>query len=217
MARFPTDGIVYLVTQESLSADRTTLDIVDAAIQGGVDVVQLREKDRSARERYQLGRRLRERTVEADIPFIVNDRVDIALAVDADGVHLGDGDLPVDVAREQLGPDAIIGRSVSTPAAAREAEQTGANYLGVGSIFHTDSKDTEPDESAIGLEQLREIRDATTIPIVGIGGITSTNASDVVTTGANGVAVISAITAADDPQRATEALSTAVKNGDASE
>lgn len=216
MSRFPARDVVYLVTQEDLSAGRSTIEVVDGAIDGGVDVVQLREKDQPARDRYQLGRELRERTAEASVTLIVNDRVDIAQAVDADGVHLGEEDLPISVARNQLGPNAIIGRSVSTVADAQQAEDAGADYLGVGSIFNTSSKDTPPAESAIGPERVREIQTRTTCPVIGIGGITPDNAADVVAAGAAGVAVISAITKADDPRGATERLSTAVANGRAS-
>lgn len=200
----------YLVTGAALSAGRSTVEIVEAAIAGGIDVVQLREKSMSARDRYDLGLRLRELTREADVPLIVNDRVDLAAAIDADGVHLGDEDLPVAVAREQLGADAVIGRSTSTVAAAREAEQAGADYLGVGAVYPTDSKDTDDEGTEIGLERVREIDAAVDIPFVGIGGITAENAADVVAAGADGVSVITAITAADDPEAATADLAEAV-------
>ncbi len=212
MPCMPRSGIVYLVTQESLSAGRSTVEIVEGAIRGGANVIQLREKDRPARERYELGRELRARTETAGVTFIVNDRIDLARAVEANGVHLGDEDLPIEVAREQLGPEAVIGRSVSTPDAAVKAEQAGADYLGVGSIFRTGSKDTPPEETAIGLDRVAAIRDSTGIPIVGIGGIDATNAGAVVAAGAAGVAVISAITTAADPEAATQQLSRAVIN-----
>ena len=208
------DWDVYLVTQASLSAGRSTAAVVAAAIEGGVDAVQLREKGRSARERYDLGLRLRTLTREAGVTFVVNDRVDIAAAVDADGVHLGDDDLPITVARESLGEDAIIGRSVSTVAEARDAARAGADYLGVGTVFHTDSKDDVPEEEhGIGTERVGAIADAVSLPLVGIGGITAANAPDVVAAGADGVAVISAITGAEDPAAATAALGDAVERG----
>ncbi|GAB3690626.1 thiamine phosphate synthase [Salinarchaeum chitinilyticum] len=207
------DPIVYLVTQADASAGRGTIEIVEAAIDGGVDVVQLREKNAPARTRYDLGRELRELTAAADVPLIVNDRIDLAIAVDADGVHLGDEDLPVAVAREQLGPDAIVGRSVSTPEAARAAENAGADYLGVGAIYPTDSKDKPPEESDLGPEGIRAVREATDLPLVGIGGIDAENAGDVVAAGAEGIAVISAITQAEDPAAATRDLASAVSQG----
>lgn len=204
---------VYLVTEARLSAGRSTVDIVEAAIRGGVDIVQLREKETGVRDRYALGETLRERTHDADIPLIVNDRIDLAAAIDADGVHLGDDDLPVSVAREQLGDSAIIGRSVSTPEAAIEAERAGADYLGVGSVYGTTSKETDPEGSNIGLERIRKIRNATELPFVGIGGVTPESAQPVIEAGADGVAVISAITAADDPETATRRLDSAVRAG----
>lgn len=207
----------YLVTGETLSAGRSTVEIVEAAIAGGIDVVQLREKQMPARDRYELGQELRDLTRETDVTLVVNDRVDIAAAIDADGVHLGDDDLPISVAREQLGDDAVVGRSVSTPAAAREAEAAGADYLGVGAVYATSSKDTDPEQSEIGLDRLRAIDDAVDIPFVGIGGITVDNADDVAASGADGVAVISAITKADDPAAATSELNEAVESGSEAE
>ena len=209
----PANWRTYLATQASLSAGRTTPEIVEAAIEGGIDAIQLREKDTSARERYELGVVLRELTTEAGVPLLVNDRVDIAGAIDADGVHLGDSDLPIAAAREILGPEAIIGRSASTVAAARRAQDAGADYLGVGAVYATGSKDDIDDEEyEIGTERVREIADAVSIPILGIGGITADNAGEVAAAGADGVAVISAITAVDDPAAATAALGEAVVN-----
>jgi thiamine-phosphate pyrophosphorylase len=207
-----TDWDVYLVTQENLSAGRSTRDVVEAAIAGGVDVVQLREKDRSARERYHLGRKLRTLTREAGVTFIVNDRVDLAQAIDADGVHLGDADLPISVARESLGTDAVVGRSVSFVEDAVAAERAGADYLGVGAVYSTGSKDDIDDEEyAIGPERVADIAAAVDIPVVGIGGVDADNAGAVIEAGADGVAVITAITRADDPEAATRALGTVVE------
>lgn len=208
------DWSVYLVTEERASAGRGTADVVTAAIDGGVGVVQLREKDYSVRERLELGREVRELTREADVPLIVNDRVGLAQAIDADGVHLGDDDLPVPVAREILGEDAIIGRSASFVEDAVAAEESGADYLGVGSVYATGSKDDVLDEEyAIGPERVQAIADAVSIPLVGIGGITVDNAEAVAAAGADGVAVISAITNAEDPEAATEGLRAAVDAG----
>jgi thiamine-phosphate pyrophosphorylase len=203
----------YLVTQTDLSAGRSTRAVVDAALAGGVDVVQVREKHAAAREQLAIARDLREPTADAGVPLVVNDRVDVALAADADGVHLGDDDLPVADAREMLGEDALIGRSVSTVEAAREAERAGADYLGVGAVYATGSKDVDEDEQAIGLDVVRDIDDAVDIPFVGIGGITPENAADVAAAGADGVAVITAITQADDPEGATRDLAAAVASG----
>lgn len=202
----------YLVTDDAHSAGRETPAVVEAAIQGGVDVVQLREKGMDARDRYQLGRRLRELTAEADVPLVVNDRVDLAVAVDADGVHLGQTDLPVEVAREQLGSNAIVGVSAATVAEARAAADAGADYLGVGAVYGTDSKDVAEDRDGVGPDRIRSITDAVDVPVVGIGGITADNARPVVEAGASGVAVISAITAAADPAAAAAALREVVEH-----
>lgn len=211
MTREPSTYGTYLVTQESASSGRSTLEIVQAAIDGGIDVVQLREKETPARDRYELGLELRELTAEAGIDLIVNDRIDIAQAIDADGVHVGQSDLPVAVARDLLGPDAIVGCSVATVGEATQAEADGADYLGIGTIYGTTSKDVEDYKNEVGPERVAAVTDAVSIPAVGIGGITPENAGPVVEAGAVGVSVISAITAADDPQAATEALVSSVE------
>jgi thiamine-phosphate pyrophosphorylase len=208
-----TDLDAYLVTQTELSGRRSTPAVVEAAIAGGVDVVQVREKGRGAREQLAVARAVRPVTGAADVPLIVNDRVDVAMAADADGVHLGDDDLPVAAARDQLGEDAIVGRSVSTVEGAREAAAAGADYLGVGAVYPTDSKDVDDGNDGVGLERVRAIDAAIDVPFVGIGGVDPDNAADVVAAGADGVAVISAITAADDPEAATRRLSDAVAEG----
>ncbi|MDV7348743.1 thiamine phosphate synthase [Halorubrum distributum] len=200
----------YLVTATSRSAGRTTPEVVAAALDGGVDVVQLRDKAASARERHETGLRLRELTAEAGVPLVVNDRIDLAAAVDADGVHLGQSDLPVAVAREQLGEEAVVGVSASTVEQAEAAEAAGADYLGVGAVYGTDSKDVSGDRNGIGTERIAAVADAVEIPVIGIGGIDAGNAAPVVAAGATGVAVLSAITAAEDPAAATAAIREAV-------
>jgi len=209
----PQDWRTYLVTQESRSAGRSTVEIARAAIDGGVDAIQLRDKNQSAKDRYATGRELRELTAEAGVDLIVNDRADLARAIDADGVHLGQDDLPVPAARDLLGAAAVIGKSTSTVAEAREAEREGADYLGVGAVYGTNSKDVPDDEADFGPEHVAEIVDAVEIPVVGIGGIDASNAAAVAEAGAVGVAVISAITRADDPAAATRALREAVERG----
>ena len=207
----PDQWQTYLVTQASLSKGRSTTEIVAAAIDGGVDAVQLREKDTDIETRYELGRELRELTTEAGVDLIVNDRVDLAHAIGADGVHLGQSDLPVSAAREILGPEATIGASVSTVSEARLAAITGADYLGVGAVFGTDSKaDAESADDALGLDELAEIAAAVKIPVVAIGGVTPDNAASTIEAGAGAGAVISAITTADDPAAATRQLREAV-------
>jgi thiamine-phosphate pyrophosphorylase len=207
----PSEWRAYLVTQQTLSEGRSTTDIVAAAIEGGVDAIQLREKRMDASERYTLGCRLRELTAESDVDLLVNDRVDIAQAIDADGVHLGQSDLSVSVARDLLGEDAIIGASVSTVSEARLAAINGADYLGVGAVYGTTSKPEAPTaDDGLGLETLSNIVQSVKIPVTAIGGITPENAAETIAAGATSVAVISAITGADDPAAATRALRDAV-------
>ena len=207
----PDQWRAYLVTQQSLSAGRSTEEIVEAAIEGGIDAVQLREKGTSAQHRIELGERLRKLTGEAGVDLIVNDRIDIAYAIGADGVHLGQSDPSVSTAREILGPAATIGVSVSTVSEARLAAISGADYLGVGAIYGTDSKpDAETADDGLGVDQLAKIVEAVTIPVIAIGGITAENAAGPIAAGASGVAAISAITAADDPTAATRELRAAV-------
>lgn len=213
----PSAWQTYLVTQSSLSGDRSTSEIVRAAIDGGIDAVQLRDKGLEARDRYEIGLECRELTESANVDLIVNDRVDLARAIDADGVHLGQSDLPVAVARDLLGPDAVVGCSASTVAEATRAEADGADYLGVGAIYGTSSKDVEESNDGVGPDRIREIVGAVSIPVVGIGGITAENAGPVVQSGAAGVAVISAITAAGDPRAATESLAEAVESAQTSD
>ena len=208
----PSSWQTYLVTQESHSADRDTERIVSDALEGGVDVIQLREKGMPAHSRYRRGVQVRALTDEAGVPLIVNDRIDLAKAIAADGVHLGQSDLPVAIARDQLGPDAIVGCSTATVAEARAAVAAGADYLGVGAVFQTDSKDLPDEEHAIGTERVRAIVDAVDVPVIGIGGIDADNAASVINAGATGVAVISAITAAEDPGAAARTLSEVISH-----
>jgi len=202
----PTTWRTYLVTGASHSAGRDTPSVVADALDGGVDMVQLRDKEATARERYHTGQRLREQTEAAGVPLVVNDRIDLARAIDADGVHLGQSDLPAEVARDQLGPSTIVGVSASTVDEARAAAAAGADYLGVGAVFGTTSKDVPDGENGIGTDRVKAVADAVDIPVIGIGGIDASNAASVIDAGATGVAVISAITGADDPRAATAAL-----------
>jgi len=205
-----TDLSTYLVTEEALAAAGDTPAVVEAAVSAGVDVVQLREKGRSARERYAIGKAVRDLCTAADVPMLVNDRVDLALALDADGVHLGAADLPVGVARDLLGPAAIIGRSVTGADAAAAAASEGADYVGVGAVYETQTKAVDDAQQAVGPDRIAAITEQVDIPVVGIGGITASGAPAVIEAGAAGVAVVSAIMAARDPQVATRELRAAV-------
>ena len=210
MKRQP-DYSLCLVTDARLGGGRPLSDLVRAAVEGGVTLVQLREKDGSARSILAQAAALRALLAPRAVPLIVNDRLDLALAAGADGVHLGQGDLPCAVARRLAGPDFLLGVSVSSPAEAAQAESEGADYLGVSPVFDTPTKRDTP--SATGLAGLRAIRAATRLPLVAIGGIHAGNAAEVIRAGADGVAVVSAIMAARDPRAAAHALAAAVFEG----
>lgn len=195
---------LYLVTDEHLSRGRSTVEIVRAAIRGGVDVVQLRGKDLPIREQMAIGRALRAITREAGVLFIVNDRADLALALDADGIHVGQDDLPAELVRQIVGPDRIVGVSAATIAEAQAARAAGADYLGVGPIWGTATKRDAGE--AVGPELITTLKRAVTLPMVGIGGIAAKNAAAVIAAGGDGVAVVSAIVAARDPEAAARDL-----------
>jgi thiamine-phosphate pyrophosphorylase len=198
------DYSLYLVTDRSLSLGRSTIEIVEAAVEGGVTVVQLREKEATSREFLNEGLKIRDFLRLMSIPLIVNDRIDVALALDADGVHVGENDLPVAVVRRILGPDKIIGASALTVADAQAAERQGADYLGLSPIFKTATK---PElEIEIGLEGIAPLRRAVSIPVVGIGSMNARNVYDAVKAGLDGVAVVSAICAHPDPCAAARAI-----------
>lgn len=186
------DFSLYVITDRKIQK-RRNLEVVEEAIAGGASVIQLREKDLSTREFLEEALLLRECTRRHGVLFIVNDRVDIALASGADGVHLGPEDMPLSYAR-RIAPCLIIGYSCDTKEEAQKAERLGADYLGVGTVFPTTTKrDAGP---PIGLERLREIKSSVRIPVVAIGGITLDNVEDVLATGVDGVAVVSAIVGA---------------------
>jgi thiamine-phosphate pyrophosphorylase len=189
---------LYLVTDPDLAGARPLLPIIEAALVGGVGVVQLREKRASPREQLTLGAEIRRMTRRHGASFIVNDRADLALALGADGVHVGPADLPPLETRRLLPPPFWVGVSSGAVPEAQAAERAGADYLGVGPVFATATK---PDAgSPIGLEGLAAIAAAVSIPVVGIGGIDLENAASVIEAGAWGVAVISALIAAEDPE-----------------
>jgi len=203
------DYSLYLVTDRGLARGRSTLEIVSAAVHGGTTIVQLREKDCSTRDFIEQALTIKEFLKDCGVPMIINDRLDVAQAVKADGVHLGQTDMPLKVAKKILGDSMIIGISAESLRDAVEAEKGGADYLGVSPIYATPTKtDTA---LPLGLEGLREIRKAVRIPLVGIGGLNRDNAAEVIRNGADGVAVVSAIVAADDPQTAADALKQIIK------
>lgn len=204
MNRRKFDPSLYVVTDRRLARGRPLERVVQAAIAGGATAIQIREKDVTTRKYVQLARSLRAVTREAGVTFIVNDRIDVALAVDADGVHIGQDDMPVDVARRLIGPDRILGVTVATEEQARRAQAEGADYLGCNAVFATQTK-TDTGQP-LGLEGLRALVRAVTIPFVAIGGINASNAADVMACGVAGIAVVSAVMAADDVEAAAREL-----------
>ena len=201
MSVFPTPCLC-LVTDRHKCAGRSLEDVVAGAVAGGVNLVQLREKDLPAGELFALALRLREITTGRALLW-VNDRVDVALAAGADGVQLGEQGLPMAAAREVAGERLMLGRSVHSVEGAREAESRGAELLMVGSIFPSAS---HPDAVAAGTDMLRSLRDVVGIPYLAIGGVNPQNIPSVIENGASGAAVISAICSSDDPEQSTRAL-----------
>jgi thiamine-phosphate pyrophosphorylase len=197
------DYTLYLVTDRELMSTQTLEEAVEQAIIGGCTLVQLREKNASSLEFYQNALTVKQVTDKYNIPMIINDRVDIALAVDAAGVHVGQSDLPAKVVREIMGDKKIVGVSARTTIQAIQAQQDGANYIGVGALFSTSTK---ADASVIRKERLVEIRKAVTIPIVGIGGINNSNAGELSNTGIDGIAVVSAVISQKDITKAASEL-----------
>lgn len=196
---------LYVITNDRLHPGRPHLDITQAAIQGGADAIQLRDKRASSGKLYHLALELRQHTRKAGVAFIVNDQLDIALSVDADGLHVGQDDLPVKIARRYLGQGKILGASVGSAAEAQKAQKDGADYLGVGPIF--EARVTKPDAGMPhGLDLLSSIRRVCHLPLIAIGGIQDNNVAAVIQAGAACAAVISAVVCAPDMVKAVRQL-----------
>lgn len=189
------DYTLYFITDETIMTTRTVEESVENAISGGATLIQLREKSLSSGEFYRSALRVKKVTSKYNVPLIINDRADIALAVDAAGVHIGQNDLPVKAARKILGEDKIIGVSARTPESAKAAELAGADYLGVGAVNFTSTK---ADAKPVTLDCVKEICRCVSIPIVIIGGVDKSTLSRFARSGVSGAAVISAIAGAAD-------------------
>jgi thiamine-phosphate pyrophosphorylase len=199
------DYSLYLITDRELVGPKDFLTSVRRALEGGVTLLQVREKSASSRAFYDIGLKLKALAAEFAVPLIVNDRVDLALSLDADGVHIGQDDLPLETVRRIIGKDKLLGYSVSNIEEAVYGEKRGADYLGAGPVYPTGSKpDARP---AIGIEGLKAIRERVNIPVVGIGGIGPANLNQVKGTGIAGISVISAVLSQPDPYRAAKELS----------
>jgi thiamine-phosphate pyrophosphorylase len=197
---------VHVISSSGLVPGRGHIEVADAAIEGGADVVQLRAPELSDQELLSVATEIERRCRRGHVLFVVNDRIDIAIAVEAGGAHVGQGDHP-ESARQRLGPRGVLGISVATPEQAGAAERAGADYVGV-TVFATPTK---PEAVPIGLDGLRSIVESTSLRVVGVGGIDPSNARKVLATGAVGVAVISAVGSASDPVVATRRLVEAVR------
>lgn len=197
------DLLLYAVTDRHWLNGRTLYEVVKESLDGGATFIQLREKELDSETFLDEAKELKKLCAKYHVPFVINDNVDIALAMDADGVHVGQSDMEAGNVREKLGPDKIIGVSAQTVEQAVLAEKRGADYLGVGAVFPTGSKDDADDVSH---ETLKAICEAVSIPVIAIGGITKDNTTELAGTGIVGIAVISAIYGQDDIPSATREL-----------
>ncbi|MBQ9763836.1 MAG: thiamine phosphate synthase [Phascolarctobacterium sp.] len=195
------DYSIYLVTDEIALKGRELLPVVEEALQGGVTLVQYRNKNAEGSKLYAEALALKELCDKYNVPLIIDDRLDIAIAVGAAGVHIGQEDIPCNIARQVLGDDYIIGVSAHNPEEARKAIVDGADYLGCGAVYATTTK---AKVTALGLDGLAEIRKAVDIPMVGIGGVDLTNVKDVLATGVEGAAIVRAILGAEDVTATTQ-------------
>ncbi len=201
--------LLYAVTDRAWLHERRLADDVEKALLGGATFVQLREKDASFEEFLEQAREVKEVCKKYNVPFVINDNIEVALAVDADGVHVGQSDMETGSVRQKLGKDKIIGVSTRTVEEALLAQDRGADYLGVGAMFQTSTK---LDAADVTFEELKVICEAVEIPVVAIGGISNHNVMELEGTGIDGVAVVSAIFAAEDIQKATEEMKQNLKN-----
>ena len=196
------DLSLYLVTDKSDDVEKF-LNTIEEAIKGGTTVVQSREKTAETLDFYNLALKVKEITTKYNVPLIINDRVDVALAIDADGVHVGQSDMPCDVTRRLIGEDKILGVSAATIDEAQKAQKDGADYIGTGAVFPTQTKDDAP---KITKDDLKEIVESIDIPVVAIGGISLENAHELKDTGIAGLSVVSAIMSSDNPKKSSEEL-----------
>ena len=196
---------LYLVTNRYQDSLESFLEKVETACRSGVTIIQLREKNLTTNQYYQLAKQVKEITDAYQVPLIIDDRLDICLAVDAAGLHIGDDELPVSVARQVLGPDKILGVTAKTVKRALEAETSGADYLGTGAIFPTTTKENAP---ITLISTLKTICQTVAIPVVAIGGLTSENIDQLAATGIAGVAVVRDLMQAEDIEAKTQAFLT---------
>lgn len=202
------DTSLYFITDSSNYTEQEFLNRVEKALQGGVTLIQLREKDKTTREYIELAQKVLKITRKYNVPLIIDDRVDVALAIDAEGVHVGQSDMPVKLARKLMGENKIVGATTKTVEQAKEAYEQGAGYLGVGAIYPTTTKVKTVLTST---DTLRDICNAVPIPVNAIGGLNKDNIDVLEDIPISGICVVSAIMKADDPKKATEELKARAK------
>ena len=204
-------GKLHILTDTVLQSRFSHMEITRFAIAGGADTIQYRQKSGSTREMIEIARNMKRLCSEAGVTFIVNDRLDVAIAAEADGVHLGQDDFPIPMARELLGEGRIIGGSAATLDEARKCLSEGADYVGFGPVYPTSSKDDAGPVS--GIDILKQVVEIIPLPIIAIGGVGAENIPEVMRAGAHGIAVISAVCCQDDPEEATRSLFQALNKG----
>lgn len=203
------DYSLYLVTDRGLLAGRALKDCISAAVRGGATILQLREKEMSTLDFYNEALEIKELLASKNVPLIINDRLDIAMAVNAAGLHIGQEDMPAKVARRLVGPDMLLGVSVYTSEEAKKAEREGADYLGVGTMFPTSTKS---DAVPVTIEELKNIKASVSIPVVAIGGINLSNAKALLETDIDGLSIISSILGKEDIYSAAKEFSKLIKS-----
>ncbi|MGD9319695.1 MAG: thiamine phosphate synthase [Desulfobacteraceae bacterium] len=203
-------GKLHILTDIVLQNRFSHVELAKLAIRGGADTIQFRQKSGSTREMIQVARDVKQVCAESGVTFMVNDRVDVAIASEADGVHLGQDDFPIPLARELVGKERIIGGSAATLEEARRCLSEGADYVGFGPVYPTTSKDDAGPVSGIAV--LKGVVESIPLPIIAIGGVGAENTAEVMEAGAHGIAVISAVCCREDPEQATRALHRALRN-----
>lgn len=204
-----TVGMLHILTDTVLQKRFSHVELTSFAVSGGVDTIQFRQKTGSTREMIETARKMKRLCADSGVIFIVNDRIDVAIASEADGVHLGQDDFPAVLARELLGDNKIIGGSAATLKEAHKCFSDGVDYIGFGPVYTTASKDDAGPVS--GIKILEQVVNEIPLPIIAIGGIDERNASEVMKTGANGIAVISSVCCRDNPEEAAMKLSEVIK------
>jgi len=204
-------GQLHILTDTALQSRFSHVELTRLAIQGGADTIQFRQKIESTREMIKIAQQIKQMCTDSGVAFIINDRVDVAIASDADGVHLGQDDFPLPLARKLMGESKILGGSAATLAEARKCFTEGADYIGFGPVYPTTSK--EDAGPVTGIDLLKQVVEIIPLPIIAIGGVSVENIPEVIQAGTHGIAVISAVCCQENPEQATRALYKALRAG----